>query len=109
MTEEDRDWIIGQFTSQVNGLKLEMVKDIAEAISKLPCETRSKEYQEQALQVERNTQRLENGNYFSDKMDNIKNTRRTFNIGIWQLVAAAFGIIVASNLPWKEIVKLIGK
>ena len=109
MTEEDKEWITGQFTSQVNGLKLEMMKDISEAIKALPCEGRLQESQQQALQIQRNSQRLDNGNQFTDKLDKIKTDRRTFNIGIWQLIVAGIAIVMASNIPWMEIVKLIGR
>ena len=105
MIQDDKDWILEQFTSKVNGLKLDMIKDLDAAIEKLPCGEATKERQAHTLKIQALEQTLDNGVKFSDKLENMRSNRQLTGFKRWQLILAAIAIILGSN--FMEIIKFL--
>ena len=105
MIQEDKDWILDQFTSQVNGLKLDMIKDLNTAIGKLPCGEATKERQTYTLKIQALEQTLEDAEKFAEKLEKMKSKRQLTGFKRWQLILAAIAIILGSN--FMEIIKFL--
>lgn len=109
MIQEDKDWITNQFNAKVAEVKLEMVKEIAEAVKELPCSIVQDKVNELAVEVGKHKQQLSNGKEYSDKLDKVKSDNRAFGFSKLQLVIGIFSLIGISNIPWGTIFKLIVK
>ena len=107
MVEEDKVWILDQFASKVNGIKLEVIKEINEAIGKLPCEIASEQRQAHALKIQSLEQTIADADRFAEKLQKMKDNNDIVGIKKWQLFVASAAVIVGSNIPFSDIIKLL--
>ena len=107
MIEEDKVWILEQFESKVNGIKLDMIKDIDNAIGKLPCEVATEQRQTHALKIQSLEQTLEDADKFAEKLQKMKDNQGIVGLKKWQLFVASTAVIVGANIPFSEIIKML--
>ena len=107
MVEEDKVWFLEQFESKVNSLRLEWVKELNTSIDKLPCEIASKQRQAHALKIQSLEQTIADADRFAEKLQKMKDNNDIVGIKKWQLFVASAAVIVSSNIPFSDIIKLL--
>lgn len=107
MIDEDKAWILQQFESKVNGIKLDMIKDINAAIGELPCEIAAEQRQTHALKIQGLEQTLADADRFAEKLEKIKSNQDIVGLKKWQLFVASAAVIVGANIPFADILKLL--